>query len=57
MTRKYHNHILQTNPQHREDEQQNTNSHKAPGRQLKESNQLSLLHQADYKTRMTQSNE
>ena len=31
MTRKYHNHTLQTNPRHREDEQQNTNSHKAPG--------------------------
>ena len=56
MTRNYHNHTLQTNPRHGEDEQQNTNSHKAPGRQLKLSNQLSLPHQADYKTRVTQSN-
>ena len=27
MTRKYHNHTLQTNPQHHEEETQNTNSH------------------------------
>ena len=28
MIRKYHNHTLQTNPQHREEEPQNTKSHK-----------------------------
>ena len=27
MTRKYHNHILQTNPQHRKEEANNDNSH------------------------------
>ena len=33
MTRKYHNHTLQTNPQHREEEPQNNNNHKTPERQ------------------------
>ena len=47
MIRNYHNHTLQTNHLHREEETQNTNSHKAPGRQLKYSNQLSLPHQYD----------
>ena len=28
MIRKYHNHTVQTNPQHNEEEPQNTNSHK-----------------------------
>ena len=49
MIRKYHNHKLQTNPWHREEEPHN--NHKAPGRQTKQSNQLSLRHQGDRKTR------
>ena len=36
MTRKYHNHTLQTNLRHREKEPQNTNFHKILGRQLKD---------------------
>ena len=47
----YHNHTLQTNQRHHEEKQQNSNSHKAPGRQLKQSNQLSLPHQDDCKIR------
>ena len=43
MIRKYHNRKPQTNPWHREEE---------PGRQNKQSTQLSLPHQDDYKTRM-----
>ena len=35
MIRKYLNHTLQTNPWHREEELQNTNSHMTPGRQVK----------------------
>ena len=35
LIRNYHNHTLQTNPQHRQKETQNTNSHKTSGRQLK----------------------
>ena len=36
MIRKYHNHTLHTtNPRHREEEPQNNNSHKTPGRQTK----------------------
>ena len=35
MTRKYLNQTLQTNPRHREEETQNTNSHKNTGEQLK----------------------
>ena len=50
MIRKYHNHKLQTNAWHREKEQQN--NYKTPGRQTKQSNQLSLPHQDDCKTRM-----
>ena len=44
MIRKYHNHKLQTNP------------HKTPGKQIKQTNQLSLPHQDDLKTRMDMSN-
>ena len=40
MIRKYHNHKLQTNPRHREEEP--NNNHETPGRQTKQSNQLSL---------------
>ena len=49
--RKYHNHKLQTNPWHREEEQDNI--HETPGRQTKQSNQLSqsLPHRNDCKTR------
>ena len=49
MIRKYQNHKLQTNPWHREEEPHN--NHEAPGRQTKQSNQLSLPHQDDCKTR------
>ena len=49
MIKKYHNHKLQTNPWHREEEPHN--NHKTPGRQTKQSNQLSLPHQDDCKTR------
>ena len=51
MVRKYHNHILYTNPRHREEEPQDTHSRKTPGRQLKQSNQPFLPHQDGYKTR------
>ena len=57
MIRKYHNHTLQTNPRNHEEEPQNTDCHKTSGRQLKESNQLSLPHQDDCKTRRTQCTE
>ena len=50
MIRKYHNNKLQTNPWHREEEPHN--NHETPGRQTKQSNQLSLPHQDDCKTRM-----
>ena len=43
MIRKYHNHKLQTNPWHREEEPQN--NHETPGRPTKQSNQFSLPHQ------------
>ena len=52
--RKYHTQILQTNPRHREVEPQNTNSHKIPGRQLKQNKatiSLSLPRHDDGKTR------
>ena len=49
MIRKYHNHKLQTNPWHREEEPHK--NHETPGRQTKQSNQLSLPHQDDCKTR------
>ena len=48
MIRKYHNHKLQTTPQHREEEPHNNNQ--TPDRQTKQNNQLSLLHQYDCKT-------
>ena len=50
MIRKYHNHKLQTNTWHREEKPHN--NHETPGRQMKQSNQLSLPHQDDRKTRM-----
>ena len=50
MIRKYHNHKLHTNPWHCEEEPHN--NYKTPGRQTKQSNQLSLPHQDDCKTRM-----
>ena len=42
-----HNHKLQTTPWHREEEPHN--NHEAPGRQTKQSNQLPLPYQVDYK--------
>ena len=42
MIRKYHNHKLQTTLWHREEEP--LNHHEKPGRQIKQSNQLSLPH-------------
>ena len=51
MVRKYHNHKLQTNPPHREEEPQDIHNNKTPKRQQKQSNQLSLLHQDNCKTR------
>ena len=50
MIRKYHNHKLQTTPWHHEEEP--LNHHETPGRQIKQSNQLSLPHQDDCNTRM-----
>ena len=50
MIRKYHNHKPQTTLWHREEEP--LNHHKTPGRQIKQSNQLSLSHQDDCNTRM-----
>ena len=47
---KIDNHILQTNPWHREQEPHN--NYETLRRQTKQSNQLSLPHQEDYKTRM-----
>ena len=49
MIRKYHNHKLQTTPWHREEKP--LNQHETPGRQIKQSNQLSLPHQDDCNTR------
>ena len=43
MIRKYHNHKRQTTPCHREEEP--LKHHETPGRQTKQSNQLSLPHQ------------
>ena len=51
MIRKYHNHKLQTTLWHRREEEP-LNHHKTPGRQNKQSNQLSLPHQDDCNTRM-----
>ena len=50
MIRKYHNHILQTNIRHGEEEPQNIYSNNTSARQQKQSNQLSL--QDDCKTKM-----
>ena len=50
MIRKYHNHKPQTTPWIREEEP--LNHHETPGRQIKQSNQLSLPHQDDCNTRM-----
>ena len=50
MIRKYHNHKPQITRWHREDEP--LNHHETPGRQIKPSNKLSLLHQDDCNTRM-----
>ena len=48
MIRINHNHKSQTNPMHREEEPHN--HHKTPGRQTRQSNQLSLPHHDDCKT-------
>ena len=53
MIRKSHNHKLQTNPWHREEEPHN--NHETQGTQ--QSNQLSLPHQDDCKTRMETHNK
>ena len=50
MIRKYHNHKLQTNTWQRKEESHN--NHETPGRQTKQSNQHSLPHKHDCKTRM-----
>ena len=50
MIRQYHNQKLQTNLGHREE--QPHNNHETPGRQTKQINQLSLIHQDDCKTRI-----
>ena len=50
MIRKYHNHKLQTNPWLRKKEPHN--NHEIPGRQTKQSSQLSLPHLEDCNTRM-----
>ena len=47
----YHNLTLRINPRHREEGPQNINSHKTPGRQLKQSDPVSLPRQDDCKTR------
>ena len=49
MVRKKHNHKLQTNLWHHEDEPHNNLN--SPGGQAKQSNQLSLPHQDDCNTR------
>ena len=57
MIKKYLNHKLQTNPWYREKEPHNNhNNHETPGRQTKQSNQLSLPHRGDCKARMDTSN-
>ena len=50
MIRKYHYYKPQTTLCHREEEL--LNQHETPGRQIKQSNQLSLPHQDDCNTRM-----
>ena len=54
MIRKYHNHNLQKNLCHLEEEPHN--NHKTPGRQTKQSKQLPLPHQDDCKARMDTQN-
>ena len=54
MIRKYHTHKPQTTPWHREEKP--LNHPQTPGRQIKQSNQLSLPHPDDCKTRMDISN-
>ena len=50
MIRKYHNHKPQTTPWHRKEEPLIHNE--TPGRQIKQSNRLSLPHQDNCKARM-----
>ena len=50
MIRKYHNHKLQKNPWHREEELHN--NYETPERQTKQSNQLSFPHEDDFIIRM-----
>ena len=50
MIRKYHNHKQQTNTWHHEEEPHN--HQETLERKIKQSNQLSLPHQDDCKTRM-----
>ena len=50
MIRKYHNKKLQANLWHREEEPHN--NHETPGRQTKQSNQLSVPHRDYCKTRV-----
>ena len=50
MIRKYHNHKPQTTTWHREEEP--LNHYETPGRQIKQSKQLSFPHQDDCNTRM-----
>ena len=50
MIRKDHNHKLQTTPWHREEVP--LNHHETPGRQIKQSNQISLPHQDDCNTKL-----
>ena len=50
MIRKYHNHKPQTTPW--DGEEESPNHRETPGRQNKQSNQLSLPHQDDCNTRM-----
>ena len=54
MIRKYHNHKPQTTPWHLEEEP--LNHHETPGRQIKQSNQLSLPYQDDCNTSNIQQN-
>ena len=49
MIRKYHNHKPHTTLRHRKEEP--LNHHETPGRQIKQSNELSLPHQDDCNTR------
>ena len=51
MIRKYHTNVQQTNPRHREQEAQNTNSQKTSRSALKQSHQHSLPREDDCKIR------